>query len=172
MASVSNCLLPEEALLQTYKTAGAFTDCYSVEVNGVFTQAGFITAFYTSSLFRLERWILATLASSPSSDQQISALAKGESNTFAIWSVEDRQQNQLLLADINGKTRSWLMSVADPETNCTRLYFGSAVVPITDKATGQQKMGWVFKSLLGFHKLYSKALLYYAAKNIMRVAPY
>ncbi len=168
MTSVSNCRLPEEALLQTYKIAGAFTDCYSVEVNGLFEHSSFVQALYSTPLFRLERWILAMLASKPSSDQQLSALAKGESNTFAIWSVETRQQNQLLLADIKGNTRSWLMSTTDPEKNCTRLYFGSAVVPITDKTTGQQKMGWIFKSLLGFHKLYSKALLYYAAKNIMK----
>ena len=37
--------------------------------------------------------------------------------------------------------------------------FGSAVVAIVDKQSGQAALGFTFEALLGFHKLYSRALL-------------
>jgi hypothetical protein len=49
-----------------------------------------------------------------------------------------------------------------------RLYFGSAVVLVTDKASGQVRMGFRFKALLGFHKLYSRILLYAARSRLAR----
>ena len=48
----------------------------------------------------------------------------------------------------------------------TRLYFGSAVVPTRDRATGEARMGTVFRALLGFHKLYSVILLSAARSRI------
>ena len=54
------------------------------------------------------------------------------------------------------------------ETKGTRLYFGSAVVPVMNAATGKSEMGFVFKALLGFHKLYSRALLSAAAARLAR----
>ena len=42
----------------------------------------------------------------------------------------------------------------------THLYFGSAVAAgIVDKQSGQAALGFTFEALLGFHKLYSRALL-------------
>jgi hypothetical protein len=41
----------------------------------------------------------------------------------------------------------------------TRLYFGSAIVPVIDKSTGQPTLGSPFKLLLGFHRRYSRVLL-------------
>ena len=55
--------------------------------------------------------------------------------------------------------------VAPMDANTTRLYFGSAVVPVANKSTGKGKMGFAFKALLGFHKLYSRALLHAACKR-------
>jgi hypothetical protein len=82
--------------------------------------------------------------------------------------VEDRAANQLLMCDLAGRTRSWLM-VAPLQAggaSSTRLYFGSAVVPVRDMASGQPRMGLLFKALLGFHKLYSRILLQAARSRL------
>ncbi len=41
----------------------------------------------------------------------------------------------------------------------TRLFFGSAVIPVENAKTGKLTLGPGFRALLGFHKVYSKALL-------------
>lgn len=166
MKNINSAPLPEESFLHLYKVSGAYTDCYSVGIDAQVSHAEFVQAFYTSTLFKLERFILGLLAARPSNDQQARDLAEGGSSTFAVWTVEKRDSCQLLLREFTGSTRSWLMVEVNQANNHTRLYFGSAVVPQTDQKTGEQKMGWIFKRLLGFHKLYSKALLYYAVKNI------
>ncbi|NJN00825.1 MAG: hypothetical protein HC793_04460 [Aquincola sp.] len=48
----------------------------------------------------------------------------------------------------------------------TRLFFGSAVVPRVDAQSGRRRMGVVFHALLGFHKLYSRALLSAAVSRL------
>ena len=95
--------------------------------------------------------------------------AQGEINTFAAWSVEDRVPDQVLLCDYQGRTRSWLMIAAseDNESPCTRLFFGSAIVPVRS-AADRGKLGIVFKLLLGFHKLYSRLLLRAARLRLSR----
>ena len=52
----------------------------------------------------------------------------------------------------------------------TRLYFGSAVVPIRDHATGESKMGFAFEALIGFHTLYSRVLLNAARARLERAS--
>jgi hypothetical protein len=152
--------LPAGTLLEPYAQGGAYTDCYAAVLSRPVSHAEFVEAFYTTALFKLERWILATLLARPSTDKQARELASGSSSTFAAWSVEARAPNQVLLAA--GRTRSWLMTVSPPEhaSTSTRLYFGSAVVP----RRGSTKLGWQFTALLGFHKAYSRLLLW-AAKN-------
>ena len=69
---------------------------------------------------------------------------------------------------MDGRTRSWLMAAAE-EPGQTRLYFGSAVAPLAKSVnplTGKSEMGLAFKSLLGFHKRYSRALLSAAARRL------
>ena len=155
-------------MLQRYAAAGAYTDCYAIDVPGQISHAEFVEAFYTTTVFKLERLILRYLASRPSTDAQASELARGELSSFAAWSAEARSPNQLLLCDFTGRTRSWLM-VATPSdaTRGTRLFFGSAVVPVRSK-TGQPRLGAAFTSLLGFHKLYSRVLLWAAASHLSR----
>ena len=48
----------------------------------------------------------------------------------------------------------------------TRLYFGSAVVPIRNSKTSEPSIGLIFQALLGFHKVYSMLLLYSAKLRI------
>jgi hypothetical protein len=169
MPPIRRCDLPSSALLLRHQHGGAYADCYMADVARVVTHAEFVEAFYTTRLFRVERLILRWLASRPSSDAQARQLATGESDTFAAWSVEGRAPGQLMLADFSGRTRSWLM-VAPAEgagAAGTRLYFGSAVVPRKARADGERpRMGFVFQALLGFHKLYSRALLWSARARL------
>jgi hypothetical protein len=158
------CELPDTALLRRYRDAGAYSDCYHVDVDLAVTQARYVEAFYCTVVFRLERAVLA-LAGRPSSDAQVRGLANGTARGFAAWTVEARTDNQLLLCDDLGRTRSWLMSEAQGAG--TRLYFGSAVVPRRD-ATGGSRLGFPFKALLGFHKLYSRVLLHSARQRLRR----
>jgi hypothetical protein len=124
-----------------------------------------VEAFYTTAVFKIERLLLRWLASRPSTDLQAREMASGALGSFAAWSVEDRGRDQILLADFTGRTRSWLM--VDPVGHgVTRLYFGSAVVPVTNARTGSAGLGTAFVALLGFHKLYSRILLRAASMRL------
>jgi hypothetical protein len=158
------CALPGPALLQRYREAGAYTDCYCVDVAASVTQAAFVEAFYTTWVFRLERGLLAVAVAKPSTDAQARALARGEVDAFAAWRVEARTADQVLLCDYRGRTCSWLMVA--PIDGGTRLHFGSAVIPVADPRSGRKAMGGVFAALLGFHKLYSRILLRAAAARL------
>lgn len=162
--------LPGRALLARYGGEHGYADCYVTTLPRRVTQAEYVAAFYTTRLFKLERWILAVLARRPSTDAQAGELARSERDLFAAWTVEDRTADQLLLADAMGGTRSWLMTEAC-EGGVTRLYFGSAVVPRRRGGSAEPRMGFLFHALLGFHKLYSRALLGAASKNLERRIP-
>lgn len=153
--------IQQQSFLGAYAQAGAFTDCYSMSVPMAVTLPQFVEAFYTTRLFKLERWLLARFLNIESSDAQAHQLAQGTGTHFSAWRVENRSSSEILLDA--GQTRSWL-SVARgqgsrPETT---LMFGSAVVPVRPGG----KFGVAFHALLGFHRLYSKLLLSAAAKNL------
>ena len=172
MSSIQACALPEQALLTKYARGGAYTDCYAAEVARPVSHAEYVEAFYTGALFKLERLLLAWFVSKPSTDAQAKELASGVLDTFAAWRVEERGSDQLLMCDLSGRTRSWLMvaPAGSGGSAFTRLYFGSAVVPVLHKPSGQATLGFTFKALLGFHKLYSRALLCAARSRLARVA--
>lgn len=167
MFSVEARPVPESALLSKYRPqssekAEPYTDCYSVKINGLVKLPDFVFAFYTTPVFKLERIILKAFAAKPSTDYQARQLADGSIDSFAAWNVERRTDDQLLMCDFRGHTRSWFMVVpkatdGDPET---LLRFGSAVLPFKSRRTGKLEMGRGYKVLLGFHKLYSQVLLY------------
>jgi hypothetical protein len=171
MASIRSCALPDGAFLAAYARAGAYTDCYSTDIARPVTQADYVEAFYTGALFKLERRLLAWFIARPSTDAQARALASGALSSFAAWHVEQRSASQLLMCDLHGRTRSWLMVAPQGEglAAFTRLYFGSAVVPVSRKSSGRATMGFAFKALLGFHKVYSRALLHAARSRLMRI---
>jgi len=127
-----------------------------------------VTAFYTTGLFRLERWILRLAVARPSTDEEARQLAYRERDTFAAWSVEARAADQLLMRDFTGRTRSWFMVSTIDGMPGTRLYFGSVVEPLRDPMTGGQSLGPVHGPLIGFHKLYSRMLLGAAARRLAR----
>jgi hypothetical protein len=170
MASVEKHALPERALLAKYAGVGGYADCYATDIDRPVSHAEYVEAFYTGAVFKLERLLLAWFISRPSTDAQAKELACGQRSDFAAWTVEARGTDQLLLCDVGGSTRSWLM-VEPVHATSTRLYFGSAVVPRRNKATGETRMGFVFKALLGFHQLYSRVLLHAARSRLERIQP-
>jgi hypothetical protein len=157
MASIESCAIPLNGLLSSYLGGDGFADCYTTSVAGVVSHAEFVSAFYSTPLFKVERWILRWTVSKPSTDADAERLAKGVSQSFAAWHVEARTEDQLLLCDFLGNTRSWLMVASHPDR--TQLFFGSAIVARQDRKTGQRRLSWTFRALLGFHRLYSKMLL-------------
>jgi hypothetical protein len=163
------------SLLRAYKDRAGFADCYVADVPGAVTQQAFIEAFYTSPLFKVERTLLRYLASRPATDADAKQLAGGKVTTFSAWRVEAQSPSELLLADFTGRTRSWLMTapVGTPDQALrTRLYFGSAVLPLagmagrTDRPEQEPRMGRMFQALLGFHRLYSRGLLSAASRRV------
>lgn len=168
MPTVFFAQIPANSLLGCYVASGAYADCFVTEVSGSVTHAQFVEAFYTTPLFKFERALLALFASLPSTDEQAGLLARGQASSFAAWSVEDRADNELVLAC--GRTRSWLM-VAESSgvtSGSTLLYFGSAVVPKRTSSGERGGLGFLFHALLGFHKLYSRALLRWASARLSR----
>jgi hypothetical protein len=165
--------LPADALLQRYAQTGAYTDCFALDVPGPVTHAAYVEAFYTTWVFKLERWLLARFVSRPSTDAEAEQLAAGQRGDFSAWTIEARVVDQLLMCDWYARTRSWLMVAptdAGNAAHATRLYFGSAVVPQRDPRGGEPRMGAVFRALLGFHVLYSRVLLSAAALSLQRNA--
>jgi hypothetical protein len=171
MSSVQPCDIPLNSTLRKYKDGVGYADCYVTDVPGIVSQAAFIEAFYTSTLFKLERTMLRYLASKPATDADAQQLAAGMVSQFSAWRVETQSLSELMLADFTGRTRSWLMAlpIAVPKSEPrTRLYFGSAVVPQPGAGRQKASMGWLFHALLGFHRLYSRLLLRAAGRRVQR----
>ena len=168
MGAIRPCELPSSALLRKYQQGGAWADCYSTEIARHVSHSDYVEAFYTTPLFKVERRLLSWFVAKPSTDAEARQLAAGELDSFAAWNVEARNEGQLLMADFQGRTRSWLMVAAanggPGESTC--LYFGSAIIPEVNARTGAQTTGLAFRSLLGFHNLYSRALLSAAKARI------
>ena len=157
--------VPEDSFLATYSRGHAYTDCYITSANGVVSLCVLIEAFYTTPLFKLERWVLATLFKIRSTDVQARQIALAQSTQFAAWKVERRSAHEILLDA--GQTRLWLcVAPASAEGAATSVLFGSAVVPMRPDG----KFGPAFHALLGFHRLYSKLLLSAAVRRIPAIA--
>ena len=166
MLPIETCAVPADTFLYSYCANGAYTDCYCTEIPIQITFPEYVFAFYTTPLFKLERWILTWSVSKPSTDMQASELADCQRETFAAWTVENRNEREMLMCDFQGRTRSWL-SVIPMEHSRTRFYFGSAVVPMRSATTGRASLGFIFQVLLGFHKIYSRLLLYSARSKLL-----
>ena len=170
MFSIDKCALPERALLNRYYRADTYTDCYVTNISQTVTHVEFLDAFYNTWVFKLERVILKWVASKPSTDAEAKQLAEGTIESYAAWAVEDRCENQILLSDFLGRTKSWLMVTPKFDTgeSQTQLYFGSAVVPSHSSKTSSSTIGYAFQVLIGFHKMYSRVLLYSAKLRLLK----
>ena len=162
--AVRTSALPAGAVLEPAARAGAYTDCYRVDLPVAVALPRFVEAFYTSRLFRLEGWLIERLLRRSASVADARRLASGASDRFAAWSVRHRDERQILLAA--GATRSWLMVGTRGDAAGSTLYFGSAVMPRRVAADGSVRMGALFTALLGFHKLYSRLLLTAACRRL------
>ncbi len=167
MASkIQKTALPTFSLLRAYQARG-YTDCYCAIVDGSVSLERYLRAFYGTRLFAIERRILMYAAGKPSTQADIDALAVGASEQFAAWSVERREDRQILLCDFTDKTRSWL--TCEPRDGATFLYFGSAVVASDSGQRGRVKLPWYIRWTFPFHRLYSRLLLGAAVKNLHTV---
>lgn len=157
MTSIKTQPLPEASFLKPYENKG-FVDCFTCSVPRTINLATYIQAFYSSPAFWAERQGLKLMKFHPGSRAQIAALAAGDVDVFSAWRVEQRSDTQILLCDVKEQTRSWLM--AEASEGGTKLYFGSAVL-----RQGSQIPGG-FRLLMGFHAVYSKALLKSAVNGL------
>ena len=112
MPMVRPCAVPLNSLLQRYQDGVGYADCYVAEVPFAVTQQAFIEAFYTSPLFKVERMLLRVFAARPATDADVYQLALGQTQSFSAWRVESQSDDELLLADFTGRTRSWLATLA------------------------------------------------------------
>jgi hypothetical protein len=161
--------LPSYALSASYKKQGAFVDCYYIDIAKDINLDEYIQAFYTTTLFKLERSLLSLATFKRTTDHEAVELSLGKSSRYSIWTVEGRESNQILLRDFTGNTRSWLM-VQKPNQNeiGIRLLFGSVVVPKGVTKNGQGSFGVLFHLFGKFHQIYSQALLSAAYRKLLR----
>ena len=185
MKHIQACPNPQSSLIERYDTPGGYTDCFITTLDIEITHQQFVEAFYTSWLFKLERWFLTFTVIKPSSDKQAKELAAGNRSKFSAWSVEERIKDQILMCDFQSKTRSFLMvesvladesnkqTANNSETNSrhpkTHLYFGTAIVPTAISKEGKPKLSLFFKGLLLIHKVYARALLKAARNRLIRL---
>ena len=160
---VNEVPLPEGALLGEFVDRGEYTDCFVASVAGDVTFPEYVESFYTTRLFKLERHILRWLASMPSTDDEAREVSRNEIHEFAAWTEYRRSDNQLVMMDFRQQTCSWFMLA--PQDSGSLLYFGSAVMRNRETKQGKS-LTWTYRCLLGFHRLYSRALLQAAVKRI------
>jgi hypothetical protein len=164
MFGVTREAVPESSLLATYRGGrhperwGEYLDCFVTTVPGSVALADYVSAFYTTWPFRLERAILRLALGAASTDADARAVGAGTATTFAVWNVGARTSTQLLMCDRFERTRSWF-EVESRSDGSTTLRFGSGVVSETDPESGKPAMRRGFRWLLGFHALYSQLLL-------------
>lgn len=166
---IEACPLPEGALLAKYRDMpGGYSDCFTVSVARAVSAPEFIEAFYTTGLFKCERFVLFLIGRG-CTDAEARALARGETDKFAAWTVEGRAEGQLLVCDFAKLTRSWLM--AGPRRDGmagTQLCFGSGVVPRAKDRAGNPRPAVGFRVLQPVHAFYARALLRAAARKLSR----
>jgi hypothetical protein len=155
------CDVPADTLLHEYALQH-YSDCYTTTVHSNVDLARFITAFYNSIGFRPERVLLGLVLGRHADNQSTANLAAGQTRQFSAWKVEKRLPNEILLADMSGATRSWLM-VEEISPGLTRLYFGSAVV---GESGDDGRRPLLFRALTPFHKVYSRVLLATAVSEL------
>ena len=171
MYGISQKPVPDFSLLRNYRAPlhgdawTAFLDCFTAEVTSTVSLPEFISAFYNSLPFWLERRIIQAIIGRPSTRQDVQALASGTTDHFSAWVVLERNDTQLLLGDYRGQTRSWL-AVKPLPAGGTQLLFGSGIRSVPDPVTGAPSRSLGFRALGGFHVLYSQVLLAAARQRL------
>ena len=164
-SSIKSAALPNGALLKRFVDSGDYTDCFVTQVDFAAALDAYVEAFYTTTVFKLERAILKWLVSLPSTDIEARQIARAERENFAAWNMLERNSDQLLMMDFREQTCSWFMVSTRGKTS--ELFFGSAVMRNQETEEGR-KMKWTFRLLLGFHKVYSRILLSAARRKLCK----
>lgn len=165
MPVVTEAPVPPASLLgRLAAERAAFADAYTLDLLRPVPLAAFVEAFYTTRLFKLERWLIARTGR-PCTDAEVRAVARGEDRRLAAWTVEARAPGELLMHEDSGATRSWFQ-VEAISGGVTRLWFGSAVLPRRRGPGGEPRFSPVVHALMGFHRAYSRALLKAAASKL------
>lgn len=169
MLSIEKCEVLLNSLVASFLEKG-YADSYRTEVDGHISMEDYVYKFYTSPLFKLERFILKWLVRKPSTDTQAKELLEGNSNKFAAWTLEDRGEHELLMRDMADRTRSWFMvnHLGTKENPKTQLYFGTGISPSPKRKNRKSSIGFFFNALLPFHKVYSVLLLYFAKRQLIQ----
>ncbi len=164
MVQVTATTPPRGSLIAPFaEMSGYYADAFAADAARHVELAEVISAFYTTPLFRAERSLLK-LAGIRSSDAELAHLSDGTGERFAAWTVEARREDEVLLRDVAGRTKSWLK--VEPGDGVSRVFFGSVVVPV--EKDGHLTLGPVFQLLLGAHRRYSRMLLSAAVRRLDR----
>lgn len=159
---------PKDSLLHQYtEKPGCHADAFMAEINFTPSLKDYITAMFGSPVFRIERVLLAVAAATPTFKKDLTAFALAEKDSFALWKTMERSDQELLMEVEKGRVRTWLM-VEPTEGETSKLWFGSAIVPKTTPSREVGDIGFTFKALMGFHKLYSRILLLAAIRGLKR----
>lgn len=87
--------IPETGLLKPYSVRpGCHTGCFFVDVPGRVELSHYVSVFFTTPVFKLERKVLSVLAASPSDHQDVVDLASGAGDRLSMWRVEARHVTQ------------------------------------------------------------------------------
>ncbi len=164
MFSVKSCPIPDNVYLARYQEQSrSYTDCFSVDISRRVSLSEFISVFFNTFLFRMERRVLSVFSSS--THQDVVDLATGSSDSLALWSVEARDDDQLLLSFGKGDVHTWLMVLPGVDgADSSRLYFGtglhfgSTIIP-EYKAGEGARLSTVYYPFIGCHRIYARLLL-------------
>ena len=169
MAQLTTQPVPADSLLARRIRPGDYADCFVVVVDSTVSLGEFITAFYSSAAFRTERTALALLGRYATAED-IAALAQGQTDSFAAWDVEERTNDQLLMQDFLGKTRSWLSVEPVAGRDATVLRFGSWVGAKAERdgAVTGNRLSLITNLAYPFHRAYSRLLLAGAVRHLAR----
>ncbi len=161
--SITASPLPAGALLQAYEQPGHYVDCFSVQLSTSVEHSHWLRSFLHSRVFRLERQVLSTLFGAPSDDDAVASLISGQAEHFAVWTVEHRAPQELLMRDRSERTRTWWRT--EPHEHGVRLYFGSAMVPAPSKDGTPVALG-ALRLSIPMHRAYSRLLMRSACERL------
>mmetsp|Transcript_22777 Transcript_22777/g.38759 ORF Transcript_22777/g.38759 Transcript_22777/m.38759 type:complete len:176 (-) Transcript_22777:42-569(-) len=153
-SNIKSCVSPEGSLLEKYGSVADYHDCFQLKTSRKTTATAeqplsaklFADAFFSSSHFRPEAWLLSmvTMFYKPPSSEFSYA-----SGIFRVIESNDRE----IVLDTGG-TQSWLCVQPSPagdndDTSEIVYQFGSIV----------NKSDWLVRLLIYPHTLYAKYLL-------------
>jgi len=169
MFFIEKCTVMPNSLLASYAENG-YADSYCTELPGHISMEDYVFSFYTTALFKLERFILTWTVLKSSTDLQAKELINGKTDKFAAWTIEARKDNELLMCDMLKQTRSWFMvnHTGTSDAPRTQLYFGTGIALTTRGKIVKTSIGLFFILMLPFHKLYSVFLLLFAKLSLAR----